>query len=208
MLLAAAALTAAVVSSCFAANRGRDFSVALAILAGDARQLADPGTPLLRRTGLRERIASSLSSLNLLARQYLQQNGEQAPRLLTEITQMRSEFRASRLRAFARRAAALARRYPLNLAGLRPEDARPQDVVHGREIYRHLCLGCHAYPDRDRANPAPNLFRMAHRLPEREFVARLVGGIHGKPAVALRNPLSDAEIAGLAAYLRRSSPNP
>jgi mono/diheme cytochrome c family protein len=208
LLLTAAALAAAVVLSCSAGERSRRFTVALTVLAGDARLLVDTRTTARRRQGLHDRIASSLSTLGLLARQYLQERGERSPQLLAQIERLESDFRAGRLHRFEHAAADLARRYPLNMAGLRPEDARPEDIAHGRQIYRRLCMGCHAYTDRNRANPAQDLVRMAHRLPEREFVARLLGGVHGTPAVALHNPLSDSEIAGLAAYLRNSPSDP
>jgi len=179
----------------------RRFAVELQILAGDARVLTRPGLTASRRRGLQARIAGSLSSLRLLARQYLQAVDRRSPHLLDDVDALRQAHQAGRLKRLARGSAALVQRYPLDTHGLRAADATEQDRAAGRRIYRHLCMGCHAHPDPSRDNPAPDLFKMARQLPEREFIARLVGGVHGTPAVALHNPFTDAQLAGLAAFL-------
>ncbi len=200
-MLAAAALTVAAIFSCHAAEPQRRFSVELAILAGDARALQSPELDTARRRGLRERVLGSLSMLPLLARQSMQAQALDPAPVLDEIVALRLEFTAGQLRRFADDAAALSSRHPLNTHGLRPDDASAADRSAGRHIYGSLCMGCHEHPDRARENPAQNLFTMARRLPQREFLARLLGGVHGTPDVALRNPFSDREMAGLAAYL-------
>lgn len=205
-ILTAAVLTAAVISSSVA-EPARRFTVELAILAGDAQALVHTERSSIHRQGLEARIKSSLSTLRWLARRYMAARNARSPALLEQVAVLRRAFAAADYRQLARQAAALARQYPLDTDGLRPDQARPGDVRAGRRIYERLCMGCHEHPDPSRPNPAQDLFQMANRLPDREFIARLVGGIRGTPAVGLRNPLSDAEIAGLAAYLKHGAPN-
>jgi mono/diheme cytochrome c family protein len=201
-ILTAAVLAAAVISSSVAAEPVRRFTVELAILAGDAKALVHIERNAIHRQGLEARIKSSLGTLRWLAREYLAARNDRSSTLLEQVAALRRTFAAADYRQLARRAVALARQYPLDTDGLRPDQARPEDVQAGRRLYRRLCMGCHEHPDSTRPNPAQDLFQMAKRLPEREFIARLVGGIRGTPAVGLHNPLSDAEIAGLAAYLK------
>lgn len=205
--LTAAVLAAAVISSAVGAEPVRRFTVELSILAGDAQALVHSERSSIHRQGLEARIKSSLSTLRWLARNYLAARNVRSPSLLEQVAVLRRAFAAADYRQLARQAAALARQYPLDTDGLRPDQARPADVRAGRRLYQRLCMGCHEHPDPTRPNPARDLFQMAKRLPEREFIARLVGGIRGTPAAGLHNPLSDAEIAGLAAYLKHGAPN-
>ncbi len=198
-------LAAAAVFNCQAGQSERRFPVELAVLAGDARLYLAPGLSAPRRRGLAARMQSNLGSLRLLAREYAQARGGDPHSLARAVDALRRAFAAGRMPAFAATAAALAARHPLPLSGLRPEQASPRDIAAGRRIYATACRACHAYPDRRRDNPAGNLFRLARAVPERELMARLIGGVHGTPAVALHNPFSDAELAGLAAYLKGSA---
>ncbi len=176
----------------------------LTILAGDIRLLLAPNTSSNHRAGLSARIQSSLSSLKLLAREYLARQGSTNRKLLQRVEQMRDAFRQGEIVRLGRIADKLTQDYPLDLRGLQPQDANAEDVRAGKQIYLSLCSGCHEHPDASRSNPARDLFQQAQQLSQREFVARLLGGVRGAPSVALRNPFSDAELAGLAAYLRRN----
>lgn len=197
-------LAAAAVFNCQAGQLERRFPVELAVLAGDARLYAEAQADAPRRRGLAARLQGSLSSLRLLARQYAQARGGDSASLAGAVDSLRRVYAAGRMQDFADAAAALAARYPLDLSGLRPDAASPRAVAAGRRIYETACRACHAYPDRRRDNPAGDLFRLARTVPERELMARLIAGVHGTPAVALHNPFSDVELAGLAAYLKNS----
>ncbi len=161
----------------------------------------DPQISPGRQRDLQLRIASSLGSLKILARQSLPGLGAPVAELLSQIDHLRDEYDGGMMRAFTDRAAALSHRYPVNITGLTARDAGARDVQEGERIYRRLCLGCHEAPAMTRDNPAQDLFTLAQTMPEREFIARMIGGVHGTPEVALGNPLSDAEIAGMVAYL-------
>lgn len=200
--LAATVLGVVAALPCQAGEHQRRFEAELAVIAGDARLLLAQETPDPEKIGLHARIESALSSLRILARQYLQELDKSDQEALDGIEALRRAFESDRLHAFRRQAEYLTARYPLALRGLRAVDAQPDDVVGGRNLYRNLCQGCHEATSPSATNPARNLFQEARRLPQQELTARLLLGIRGTPAVSLKNPFTDAQIAGLAAYLR------
>lgn len=205
-MVTATVLSVAVVFSCQASEQSRRFPVELEVLAANATDLLSPALNRHYRLGLQLRIASSLGTLRFLAREYLQATHQPGKDMLQRIDALRLALRRGDWQSLARQSRLLANRYPLALTGLRPDDAGPRDISAGRHIYQHLCMGCHEHPDTSQAVPAPNLYEMVRAQPPREYLARLIGGVHGTPAVALRNPFSDQEIAGLAAYLLQKAP--
>jgi len=200
-------LTVAVVFSCHASEQRQRFPVELEILAANANILLSPTTSSKYKHGLQLRMAGSLGTLRFLARQYLQATHHRDKQALARIDALRQSFGRGDWQTFARESRRLAQDYPLDLNGLRPNEAAPADLAAGRHIYQRLCLGCHEHPDTTQAVPALNLYRMVRTQPQREYIARLIGGVHGTPAVALRNPFSNREIAGLAAYLLQTKPS-
>jgi mono/diheme cytochrome c family protein len=205
--MTATALSVAVISFCYASEHPRRFPVELQVFAANANVLLKPAISERYKQGLRIRMAGSLGSLRFLAREYLQTSHQPQSNtgLLSGIAHLRRLFRHAHWQALARQSRQLAKRYPFDMSGLEPRDAGAQAVLSGKHIYRHLCMGCHEHPDTTQAVPAPDLFSMATTEPTRELIARLIAGVHGTPAVALRNPFSDREIAGLAAYLRQAA---
>ena len=202
--LTAAVLTVAVIFSCHASEQSRRFPLQLEILAANARVLLSSTIPARQKHGLHLRMASSLGTLRFLAREYLQAKHRSGDTLLQKIDILRHAFNAGELQTFATESRRLAQHYPVVLTGLRPSDANPRDISAGRRIYHQLCMPCHEHPDTTQAIPAQDLFSMARAQTQREFISRLIAGVHGTPAVALRNPFSDAEIAGLVGYLTRT----
>ena len=200
-ILTAAVLTVAVIFTCQASEQTRRFPFELEILAANAHAILSPTLAERHKHALKLRITSSLGTLRILAREYIQANQLSNTDLLTSIDALRIDFKGGKLQRFATTSRKLADQYPAVLTGLLPADAKPKDVLSGRRIYQHLCMGCHENTDMSQASPAYDLFDMASTLPQREFIARLVCGVHGTPAVALHNPFNDAEIAGLATYL-------
>ena len=182
----------------------RDLRLEAALIAADARMLADPATPPGRRAGLAERIRSSLGSLAVTARYAIQAAGprdsQRDAQLAAAISELRALFAAGTLPAFSRAADKLAAAYPIALSYFQPLTVTPGRLASGRAIYRRYCIGCHASPDPNAANPAPDLFRMAKTEPRDELIERLLAGVHGDRTTSLENPFSDEEIASLAAY--------
>jgi hypothetical protein len=204
--MAAAVLSVAASFSCYASEQTRRFPLELEVLAANAHDLLTQPMGVRQKHGLRLRMASSLGTLRFLARQYLLATHKPENGLLGKIDLLRKDLGNDEIMLLARDSRRLTREYPVILVGLTPGDADSRDLATGHRIYQHLCLGCHEYPDTRRAVPATNLFNMAAKLPPREFMARLITGVHGKPAVALHNPFSNREIAGLAAFLARTKP--
>ncbi|RCX33531.1 c-type cytochrome [Thioalbus denitrificans] len=183
-------------------EHGRRFAVELAILAGDVRLLTVTTPSDLHRRGLRDRVASALGYLGLLAREAAQETGVADPGLDADIDALRAAFRGGRPQVLADGLAALQRRYPVDAPGFMPVEATPARLRTGRELYERLCIACHAVPDTNRSNPARDLFRDAREMPPEEFVARLLGGVRGVTQSGLENPLTDEELRGLLAWFR------
>ncbi|MHB1175157.1 MAG: c-type cytochrome [Sulfuriferula sp.] len=180
--------------------------VEIAVLYGDTRMLLDPATPPLRRQGLRQRIRSSLGTLGILTR-YAIQDGASSPAVLKkQITDLRQLFGTDKLPAFARLLQQLKTSQPLDISGFLPLTPTPLRLRTGQSIYQNLCMGCHLNPDKAQPNPAPNLFSMAKTLPRDEFIARVLGGIHGVPLTSLENPFTNEEIISMTAYFRQGPP--
>jgi len=90
---------------------------------------------------------------------------------------------------------------PLSLKGLKAEEAKTESINTGKELYKSYCQACHKQPDLNQARPAYSLFKMAKALSNKEFIARMVVGVHGTPEIALQNPLTDDDISGMYNYL-------
>lgn len=205
---AAATLLAVAAFGVQAGPEARRFAAELAVLSGDARALLEDELAAHHRRGLHARLRGGLAGLRWRARLYLAERGGDGDALLREIDRLRQLYAAEDLVQFTRRARELVRRYPLPMTGIDPQGATDRQREAGRGMYRRLCRGCHEHPDPAREAPARNLFQQARRLPRKEFMARLLLGIRGTPEVGLLNPFTDAELAGLAAYLIRGEAVP
>lgn len=183
----------------------RRLRVEIAVLYGDTKILMDPATPPLRCQGLRQRIRSSLGTLGMLAR-YAAQEDQPPPGLSKQATDLRALFASNHIRAFVLRLGQLKSSLPLDMLNFLPLTATPARLHTGQSIYRSLCVGCHQNPDRTQPNPAPDLFSMAAIMPRDEFVARMLGGIHGVRLTTLQNPFTDEEIASMTAFFEQAQP--
>ena len=198
---------AAVFSACYAAGeRTQRFAVELANVAIDTHLLTRAGTTPTQRARLRAKIFSALGVIGLLAREYLQEQRESDPHLLAQLRRLQYEYTHGERAAFAARLQGLTRRYPVDTRGILPLYDAPRQLSAGKRLYQRLCMACHAYPDPHSPAPAPDLFAMARSLPPVELVARLIGGVRGTSATTLVNPLTNQDIADLAAYLKYGVP--
>lgn len=203
--LAVLALLTAGAPALAAGEYDRALRVDVAVLQGDARLLADPATSAIRGTGLRARVTSVLGTLDMTARERNNHNpSTQIP--LPAVAALRADFRQGRPERFLRSATSLAAALPLDTTYFVPLVNTPQRARTGEDLYRTLCIGCHQYTDPHATNPAPNLFDMARSTPSTEFVARMLGGVHGVPRTTLKNPFSDEEIASLMVYFAAGHP--
>lgn len=204
--LIALVLLAAALSAWAGGEHERHLRVEIAVLYGDTQILMDPATPPLRRQGLRERILSSLGTLGMLARYAVQEDPSSQPELNKQVADLRILFASKNIRAFARRLGQLKSSLPLDMSNFLPLTPTPLRLRTGQSIYQSLCVGCHQNPDRSQPNPAPDLFSMAAIMPRDEFVARMLGGIHGVRLTTLQNPFTDEEIASMTVFFRQTRP--
>lgn len=184
----------------------RALRVDLTTLRGDARLLENPATPQIRQSGLWARMASTLGALGMTARQTVDRDGDPAQPLVPAVADLQADFHNGQMSRFRQRIESLTARFPLDISYFFPLTITPERAKTGEKIYRQLCIGCHQNPDLQAANPAPNLFLMARSAPPGEFVARMLGGIHGVPRTTLKNPFSDEEIAALIVYFTTEKP--
>ena len=195
--------TAVCASATAGGERTQRFAVELAVLAIRSHRILGTGITPAQRVRLHAKIGSAIGVLPLLARGYLEEqrhaNGRQ---LLMQLRQLQVMYAHGHLAALAADINRLAQHYPLDTRGLLPLPTAPRALNAGRTLYKNLCMACHAYPDPKSPVPAPDLFTMARSLPPLQLVASLLGGVRGTPSTTLVNPLSNQNIADLAAYLR------
>ena len=186
-------------------EHGRQAGAELLVLQGDLRLLQQEGLPDSRHRGLRARIRGMLAVLPLLLRMADQERGRRpAPLSTRELDDLLDQGGPERLQ---RRLRELSRRYPFPATGILPATPSPRRLALARRLHRSYCAGCHSGAAGDGERPAPDLFRQARSLPEREFTARMVTGIRGDALTGIGNPFTDEELAALIAFYRDSSPD-
>lgn len=181
----------------------RDFAALLEVTRDDALRLAAGRVSEARRRGLRSRLRSALGVLPLAARSYLQDDARAESAAVGGLAAATRALRAEDWSQVATALSAMCAAYPLSLTGLRAEDATAAAAAAAGRSFRASCGLCHRSSQPDAALPAPDLRRWARSMPAREFVARMIDGVHGTAFTGFENPLSDAEIAAFYAYLER-----
>ena len=204
MAVAILLVATAVCSSATAGGeRTQRFAVELAVLAIRSHRLLGAGLTSAQRVRLRAKIGSAIGVLPLLARGYLEEQRHANDRqLLAQLRQLQVMYAHGHIAVLATDIDHLSQHYPLDTRGLLPLPATPLALNAGRALYKNLCMACHAYPDPRSPAPAPDLFTMARTLPPLQLVASLLGGVRGTSSTTLVNPLSNQNIADLAAYLK------
>jgi hypothetical protein len=184
-------------------ERERRLAADLIVISGDLRRLGDETFSEIHRRGLWRRIQGGVAVLGLEIRQARNMNPllpPSPPGLLDAVFQ---SARSQDIDGVRTEIAELSRLYPFRALGILPADGRPAGIDRARSIYESYCAGCHDDPDMDVARPAWNLFSLALKISQRELAARLIVGVRGDSLMALDNPLTDAEISTLVAFLRK-----
>ncbi len=204
MAVAILLVATAVCSSAIAGGeRTQRFAVELAVLAIRSHRLLGTGLAPAQRVRLRAKISSAIGVLPLLARGYFEEQRRANDRqLLGQLRRLQVLYAHGHLAALATDIDRLSQHYPMDTRGLLPLPATPLALNAGRALYKNLCMACHAYPDPRSPAPAPDLFTMARTLAPQQLVASLLGGVRGTPSTTLVDPLSNQNIADLAAYLK------
>jgi mono/diheme cytochrome c family protein len=180
-------------------------SAQLIVLKGDLRQFLNPTTSENHRNGYQQRIAGALGTINWLCRHYAFLHKFSFGKLKIDINELLDAFNKENWNKAGQKLDTLIEKMPLSLKGLKPEKATPEAIQTGKEIYKDYCQACHKQPELNLARPAYSLFKMAKKLSQKEFIARMIVGVHGTPEIALQNPLTDDDIAGMFAYLLREN---
>ena len=176
-------------------------SAELIVLEGDLQQFLKQSTPDKQREGYKQRIAGALGTLNWLCRQYAALHDIDSSKLQNDIKQLQDDLKDKNWNRSKQLLSLLIVQIPLSIKGLKPEEASTEAIRTGKEIYKGYCQACHIQADLTQARPAYSLFNMAKNLTQKEFIARMIVGVHGTPQIALQNPLTDDDIAGMYRYL-------
>ena len=201
-ILAAAAPVAAVTSMEF---RARLLCPAeLLVARADARKHGEiaAGAPLAR--GLRNRISATLATLPITCRRYaaaVSMPFDDAQGFVARIRQLQVWFDHGEWARFADALDRLTAQAPFVATGFLRDRDGEEDEREAGAVYRQLCHGCHVATAPGAENPAEPLHRMVRALPRDEFLARMLLGVRGTPAIGLANPLTPFEIGAMTRFL-------
>jgi hypothetical protein len=95
----------------------------------------------------------------------------------------------------------LDRIFPLQVTSFKMEKLSKKAIKETKSVYLKYCHGCHVQSHPEQSPPIYSLVSMAKTSPQIEFLARMITGVHGTSDIALRNPLTDADISGIYHYL-------
>jgi len=178
-------------------------SAQLLVIQGDVKRLQKLDTIELHKTGLKQRIAGSLGSLNWLCRQHNQLLD--TLEFQQQIRILRSAVETKNWQVFEQNLSLLIPKKPLDVNHFNPQHLTKQSLDTSISIYKHYCQACHIKPNNEVQTPAYSFFEMAKSMSRAEFLARMIVGVHGTPKIALRNPLTDIDITGLVTYFSKES---
>jgi len=176
-------------------------SAGIVVLGADIGRLRAASASDHELNWLQQRVQGNMGTLGWLCRRYAALHSIEQKLLRHDIDALRE--------AVTRKDWAAAAELLLALDPKLSEDVEIPDLVQvpaeilddGESIYTRYCHGCHVVSNPRQTPPVYSLAGMANNLPAREFIARMITGVHGTAEIALRNPLSDDDIRGIYAYL-------
>ena len=174
-------------------------SAELIIIQADIKKLDTATIPQIQQIGLQKRIKGALSTINWLCRRNAAFNNTKA--LTIKLLDI---FNSGKMIEFNQELTTLIQKMPLSLTGFQAKDATARDITIGKKLYQRYCQACHISQNHAVELPAFPLITMAKKLAPAEFIARMLAGVKGTPAIALQNPLSKTDIAGIYAYLLKA----
>jgi cytochrome c5 len=176
-------------------------SAGIVVLGADIEKKLLSTTPENQGFWLQERINGTLATLPWLCRRYAEFNKLDALEMRRNLEQLKDSVVAKDWGEVRHRLVVVSNLSPLEIRNLKPGDASESARLEGEQIYSRYCKACHFRPMPGTTPPIFSLSDMARSLPENEFIARMIVGVHGTPEIALQNPLSDGDISGMFAYL-------
>ena len=142
--------------------------------------------------------------LPLLARYSLQEAGRMDSALVTRLQNLQRLLDAPG--TLHKKTLILSRQNPLRFSLALPQKLTSLAKSQVTKRYNRLCFGCHAAPAMERSVVVGGLSSFARSMSQNEWLARLIGGLHGDAYAGLENPFTDREIAMLFSYIREQLP--
>lgn len=195
-------------SSLAGGEHQRRFAVELALVAGDSRLLVKNGLSNKlteeKRRWIKTRITGAVNVLPLLARYSLQEAGRIDTALVTRLQNLQKLLdEPSKLYKTTQ---ILTRQNPLRFSLALPQTLTSLANSQIAKRYNRLCFGCHAAPSMERSVVVGGLGSFARSMSQNEWLARLIGGLHGDAYTGLENPFTDREIVMFFSYIREQLP--
>ena len=182
-------------------------SAQLLVIKGDLKRLQLSETKQHHKTGLKQRINGALGTLGWLCRQHEQAIEVGDQKLQKRIKQFRSSFESKDWQASSDNIEFLISSKPLDVNDFNFQNLSNSKLKTSISIYQHYCKSCHYKPSDQSETPAYSFFDMSKKMSQQELLARMLVGVHGTPKIALRNPLTDDDIAGLITYFTKNKDN-
>lgn len=212
MALAAGALWFFASAAFAGGEHYRRLAVELAITQGDSRLLASAELSPSKRQWIEARISSAVNQLPLLGRRYLEslraQDNHQGNQAGNQSgNQLINDFAALKTlaatpAALHEKTATLARTFPIKFAYALADTLDAQATAATADLFNQHCRACHATPADEQSVIIGAFSDFAAATPPTEWLARLLGGLHGDVYTRFENPFTDSEIAMLFAYTR------
>lgn len=178
----------------------RRLAVELALLAGDSRLLLNETLTPDKRTWIAERVTGELRLLPLLARYAAQEGGGEQPGLAQKLDKLQQL--GQQPEQLQRAASDLSDTYPVAFAVDLQRPLSVSEQARSEALYNRHCLGCHVTPAGEHSVIVGTLGSFSRSMSDREWLARLLGGLRGDAYTGLENPFSDSDIARLFRYTR------
>tara|TARA_B100000676_G_C18029531_1_gene817764 strand:- start:936 stop:1604 length:669 start_codon:yes stop_codon:yes gene_type:complete len=177
----------------------------LLVMKGDLRRLDEYITAPIVKKGVKDRLLGASSSLSLLIREALDNNGSLPIPPKHSITSLQLAIlneNAKEAKFWVNKLISL---YPFKTRGILPPIKTRETLITARALHSEFCSSCHSNEtdvphEMGIERPAWNLFQMAQEIEQEEFAARLTIGVKGDSLTAMENPLSYTEISNLIGY--------
>lgn len=182
----------------------RRFAVELAVVAGDSRLLMTDELSGDKRKWIEMRITGALNILPLLVRYSIQEAGRSDPALVTRIQNLQTL--ATDVSRLHQELLILSRQYPVSFSLHIPQVLTPLTISSVAGLYNSLCYSCHIAPAMEKSVVVGELGSFARAMSESEWLARMIGGLHGDAYTGLENPFTDEQIALLLSYIKIQVP--
>jgi len=183
-------------------EHARRAAVEIQIILGDLRRLQQEAPAALHVQGLKDRIAGSLSVLEILLRMADSELHRPPNDHYSTVDSLRSNWKTNDLATLRQQLENLATTYRLHFNV--PEGSlSAAQVENSAHLHGQLCSACHDNAATTTERPAYNLFTEAASLTTTEFIARMLNGVRGDAYTGIDNPLNDIQIGQLYRYYQQ-----